>query len=436
MNIVATVQDTGTDDVTSASPIQSSVDPNTGLITALDEAYRLTTNKLDLADGTVDDEVLIHRSFEFTNVPTAPNNYQVMVKTPAEAEHTCAFDWATETNVVMDSTKSLTFDILRACPVITAALDDIIVDEDSGAVSLDLASYVDDEQDVEALMEWDVTGSNMDAFDGILSDLDDSLPLSAATGVYTITPITDQFGSFDPTFVVVDSHGQTDSHTITYSVKNINDAPVICDARDDVDPDCDNGNVYIYADFTQGAERFNSRDEGFTSYSKPLGDEANDTLNSFIRDMANEQVVVDPVTGQPTKQVYTWGASASCDQIAVELQTNLNGVSEIVITENTAWEQGGICDITLTLSDDGNENTEATPVVVQFAVAPVNDVPVIAVEGLVESTDSSNAFQGVPDSSFRLDLVEDTTDQDALFDLSGIKSDIDHAERRPFMDSN
>ena len=48
---------------------------------------------------------------------------------------------------------------------------------------------------------------------------------------------------------MVDSHGQTDSHTITYSVKNINDAPVICDARDDVDPDCDNGNVYIYADF-------------------------------------------------------------------------------------------------------------------------------------------------------------------------------------------
>ena len=135
--------------------------------------------------------------------------------------------------------------------------------------------------------------------------------------------------------------------------------------------------------------------------------------------MANEQ--------SPVNQVYTWGASATCDQIGVALQTNVNGVDEIVITENTAWEEGGVCDINLTISDVGVENSEAAPVVVKFAVAPINDVPVIAVEGLVESTDSSNAFQGVPDGSYRLDLVEDTTDQDALtFDLSGIKSDIDH----------
>jgi len=143
--------------------------------------------------------------------------------------------------------------------------------------------------------------------------------------------------------------------------------------------------------------------------------------------MANEQ--------SPINQVYTWGASATCDQISVALQTNVNGVDEIVITENTAWEEGGVCDITLTLSDDGVENTDAAPVVVQFAVAPVNDVPVIAVEGLVESTDSSNAFQGVPDGSYRLDLVEDTTDQDALtFDLSGIKSDIDHLDADLYWD--
>ena len=120
MNIVATVQDTGTDDVTSASPVQSSIDSNTGLVTALDDAYRLTLNKLDLADGTADDEVLIHRSFEFSSTPTAANNYQVMVKTPAETRHTCEFDWATESNLVMDSTKSVTFDILRACPEITS----------------------------------------------------------------------------------------------------------------------------------------------------------------------------------------------------------------------------------------------------------------------------------------------------------------------------
>ena len=128
----------------------------------------------------------------------------------------------------MATSQSLTFDILRACPEITSALDDISVDEDSGAVTFDLASFVDDEQDVEANMLWDVTEDNMDAFSNILSDFTDK---TGATGTYTVTPVTDQFGNSEMTFVVVDSHGQTASKTISYIVKNINDAPVICDAR-------------------------------------------------------------------------------------------------------------------------------------------------------------------------------------------------------------
>jgi hypothetical protein len=57
----------------------------------------------------------------------------------------------------MDVSQSLTFDILRACPEITTSLADISVIEDSGAVTFDLATYVDDEQDVEANMLWSVT---------------------------------------------------------------------------------------------------------------------------------------------------------------------------------------------------------------------------------------------------------------------------------------
>ena len=413
MNIVATVQDIGTDTVSAVSPTQATV--GTGAET-LTEAYELTLNKLDLADGTIGNEVLLHRAFEFSNTPTAPHTYSVMVKTAAEARHTCDYDWATTTGVTMDTGKSLTFDILRACPEITAALDNYKVLEDSGAVTLDLATFVDDEQDVEANMEWDVTGDNMDAFAGILTDFTD---LTGVTGTYDITPINDQFGTFELTFEVVDSHGQTASKTIVYEVLNVNDAPVICDARTNVDPDCDNGNLYLYAD-TAG-ERYNSRDEGFTSYSKPLGKVANDTINSYIRDMANEQ--------DPINQVYTWGASADCDQISVSLQQNANLVDEIVIVENQEWQWGGICAITLTLSDDGNENTDAAPVTVFFEVAPVNDVPVIAVEGTVDSTDGSNSFQGLPSGDYRLDLVEDTTESDALtFDLSNIKSDLDHVD--------
>ena len=413
MNIVATVQDLGTDTVSAVSPTQAFT--GTGP-ESLSEAYNLELNKLDLNDGTIDNEILLHRAFEFSNVPTAPHTYRVMVKTAAEARHTCDYDWATATGVTMEASQTLSFDILRACPEITATLDNLRVAEDSGPVTLDLASFVDDEQDVEANMLWEVTGDNMDAFADILSDFSD---MSGATGTFDITPITDQFGTFEMTFEVVDSHGQTASKTIVYEVVNINDAPVICDARTTVDPDCDNGDVHLYAD--AAGQRFNSRDEGFTSYSKPLGKVANDTVNSFIRDMANEQ--------DPVDQVYTWGAEADCDQISVSLQQNANLVDEIVIVENQNWEEGGICAITLTLSDDGNENTNADPVTVFFEVAPVNDAPVIAVEGLVESTDGSNSFQGVPDGSYRLNLVEDTTDADALtYDLSGIKSDIDHVD--------
>ena len=413
MNIVATVQDIGTDTVSAVSPAQTVT--GTGAET-LTEAYNLELNRLDLTDGTITNEVLLHRAFEFSNVPTAPHTYTVMVKTAAETRHTCDYDWATATGVTMSTSQSLSFDILRACPEITTALDSFRVVEDSGPVTLDLASFVDDEQDVEANMLWEVTGDNMDAFADILSDFSD---MSGATGTFDITPITDQFGTFEMTFEVVDSHGQTASKTIVYEVLNINDAPVICDARTTVDPDCDNGDVHLYAD--AAGERYNSRDEGFTSYSKPLGKVANDTVNSFIRDMANEQ--------DPVDQVYTWGAEADCDQISVSLQQNANLVDEIVIVENQNWEEGGICAITLTLSDDGAENTDADPVTVFFEVAPVNDAPVIAVEGLVESTDGSNSFQGVPDGSYRLNLVEDTTDADALtYDLSGIKSDIDHVD--------
>jgi hypothetical protein len=321
----------------------------------------------------------------------------------------------------MDSTKSLTFDILRACPVITNLLGDIVVDEDTGDVTFDLATYVDDEQDVEANMAWDVTESNLVAHDNVLTNWND---LQASTGTATIKPLTDQFGTFDLTFEVVDSHGQTVSKTITYTVNNINDAPVICDARADVDPNCDTGDIHIYSD--TGASLFNVRNEGFGSYSKLLGDIANDTANSFIRDMANEQ--------SPVAQKYDWTAASDCDQMTTVADVNADGNTELAIVENTNWEYGGVCLITLDLIDDGAENTAATSVDVEFSVAPVNDAPEIcdetddpnAINCLVESTDASNAFNA-DGANYRLTLVEDTTDSDALtFDLANIKSDIDH----------
>ena len=49
-------------------------------------------------------------------------------------------------------------------------------------------------------------------------------------------------------------------------------------------------------------------------------------------------------------------------------------------------------------------------------------------DGAVSSIDGSNSFVNDGDN-YRLDLVEDTTESDALtFDLSSIKMDIDHVD--------
>ena len=114
MKIVATVQ-TG-NVVSDVSPQQTIVGSGAETLT---DAYTMELNKLDMADGTINDEVLKHRSFEFSSIPTTPHTYTVMVKTAAEARHTCDYDWATQSAVSMASSTSLSFDILRACPEIT-----------------------------------------------------------------------------------------------------------------------------------------------------------------------------------------------------------------------------------------------------------------------------------------------------------------------------
>ena len=76
----------------------------------------------------------------------------------------------------------------------------------------------------------------------------------------------------------------------------------------------------------------------------------------------------------PVPQVYTWGASvpSDCEAFSVSVSDNV-----LSITENKANEFGGTCTITLTLSDDGNENQDADSMDVEFKVSPVNDAPVI-----------------------------------------------------------
>ena len=463
LDIVATVQ-VGTD-VSVVHPSQTIA--GTGIET-LTDSYSMNLGLLDMADGTMTNQVMLYRSFFKSSIPTAGHTYDIMVKTQANSGQTCDYDWATLATeslspILMDQSQSVAFDILRACPQITSALDDVSVIEiqtgyeSSSIHDFVLANLVDDEQDVEANMKWDVTGDNLEAWDNILTDWND---VTNVDGTLSITPINDQFGTFELEFTVVDSHGQTDSKTITYTVTNVNDAPWICDAMTGVDPNCDNGNIRLYAD--------NTRYEGFGSSTAILGDSYNDSGNGFVRDMDNEN------NFPQTAQTYTWAASALnsagviCDQFSeVKVGLDANGKQVLNIVENTNWEEGGICDITLELEDDGVEfcfdtatNSEVTTkpesdtradcesagfiwlgentaqsVVVPFSVAPVNDEPVIADDTTygnngvsVDSIDTTVSW--IADGlDYKVTLVEDTDVSDTLtFDLSSIKSDIDHLD--------
>lgn len=576
VDVVVLVHDVTTGDLVSVHP-----EP-TGGVTAgamsIDDSYSMDVGGQDLSDGTMVDEVMLYRSFMFSSTPTAGHTYDIMVKTQAEARHTCAYDWSTLSDeglqpVLMDQSQSISFDILRACPEILAGSDlldevyvqsseftscgswwldhwcyrtnlgegtytttiydtygdgpnggnleidtrplgrfwwstetftlggwsgyssdeltfvvqpgyearykydcasycsetyvslskqgvlsDISVYEDTTANLLDLATYVDDVQDVEADMEWNVAlddlqmvlGSNPPA--GVtLTDWTDQ---NGVTGQLSITPTLDQFGTFELDFTVMDSHGQTDTASITYTVMNVNDAPVICDIRTEANPLCSTTHPTAYANGPlnlKPGDYVNVVSEGFTDFSEPLGEKAN-ISGSYIRDMDNEQVGQD--------QDYFWSVSVpeDCHQFARVQIIN----SALNLIENTSWEYGGVCDITLDLEDDGyefcfnsatgitgansrevceangdtwmGENT-AESVTVPFSVSPVNDAPEIADDQtyntagiVVDSLDNTNQWAADGDD-YKVTLVEDTIDSQSLsFDLSKIKSDIDHVD--------
>jgi flagellin-like protein len=199
----------------------------------------------------------------------------------------------------------------------------------------------------------------------------------------------------------------TDSQNITFEVTNVNDAPVICNV---LELDC----MPIFSvDDTYN----NILAEGFGTHTKYLGNVSN-ASSSYIRDMANEQ--------SPDRQVYDWDAAvdSTCDAFAVEVDAGNN----LVITENTANEKGGMCTVTLDLSDNGNENTDAVSFDVDFSVAPVNDAPVISLQD--ENSQNlllNDAGDRATGEGEYITMTEDDTNADNLtWDLLPLMSDIDH----------
>ena len=302
-----------------------------------------------------------------------------------------------------------TVDILRACPVIDTegnvddltGLTDFSKDEDSGAFTFSLTNLVDDVQDLEADLNWDVTEGTLVAYDNILVDW------SQNGQDVTITPLDDQFGYMVFSFEVTDSNGLTDTHNITYTVDNVNDKPVICN-NERVATDC-------MPIFSEDDSFNNILPEGFGIHTKFLGDVSN-ASRSYIRDMANEQ--------SPTRQTYTWAASvpSTCDAFSVDIVNN-----ELTIIENIANEAGGTCMVTLALTDDGTENSAADTFDVAFSVSPVNDAPVILDWDPANGTTIANKANLPINQAWKLVMTEDDTNENNLtFNLSAIKADVDH----------
>ena len=347
VDIVAIVQGETTADVSTVHPTQTIDSANT--LQSFSEYMTVELTHDDLLTGSISDEVLVYRSYKGSNTPSVAKNYDVMIKTEAD----CEFDWATATDLSLATNIEIDLDMARACPEIQASLADITVTEDSGAYTFSLTNMADDVQDLEADLTWTSADGNIDAYDGVLVDWNQN------GHTVTITPLTDQFGTLEYEFEVTDSNGLTDSQNITFEVTNVNDAPVICNV---LELDC----MPIFSvDDTYN----NILAEGFGTHTKYLGNVSN-ASSSYIRDMANEQ--------SPDRQVYDWDAAvdSTCDAFAVEVDAGNN----LVITENTANEKGGTCTVTLDLSDNGNENTDAVSFDVDFSVAPVNDAPVISLQ--------------------------------------------------------
>ena len=422
IDIVAIVQDETTADISVVHPSQTL--DSSATLQSLSKFMTVELTHGDLADGTLNSEVLVYQSYKGSTTATGQKNYDLMVKTVAD----CAYDWAIvedislATNVVFDDSYvagtgdttnvQSTIDIKRACPVIDTdgtdtadGLVDFSKDEDSGAFTFSLTNLADDVQDEESTLTWTMAEGTQVAFNN-----DDLLHAALNGQDVTITPNVDQFGTQVFSFEVTDSNGLSDTHNITFTVDNVNDAPEICNVeRTDCMPI-----------FSEDDGNYNILPEGFGTHTKFLGDVSNAT-RSYIRDMANEQA--------PTRQVYSWSASAvdfgtsdSCSAFGVDILNN-----ELAITENTNNELGGKCTVTLGLADDGAENQDAATFDVVFSVAPVNDAPVILDWNRTTDTVMMADNGSIPALPWSISLMEDDENVANLtYDMAAIKADVDH----------
>jgi flagellin-like protein len=368
----------------------------------------------DLADGTLDDHLLIFRTYTGSSTPGAPHIYQIMVKVRnAEGDY---WDWGDNAPLIMTTNQEVDINILRAKPVIENLVD-VEYDEDTGTHTITLIDKASDFQDSSASLSWFVTDhpGNTHTYPtpytyGLSGGAGTAGGVSGASlGVDTLE---NQFGGHRLILTVIDSHGMTAMQTLNIGIWNVNDAPVICNqARFDCMP--------VFSDDGDGNQ--NVYDENFGGMiTKELGDTSN-ASRSYIVDMQNEQQQSD-WNSESIPQTYTWTADeGNCVPFTTSIVANV-----ISLAENTANEAGGNCDITLDLTDGASEYDGAASMVVNFIVNPVNDAPVIK-----NFDATTGAYVETANGSLQLDwfwdVMEDDEDSNNLtFNLSRLMADNDH----------
>ena len=399
--------------------------PNSGQSFIDFGTFRLDNNE-DLDDGTLEDFVLIYRTYAGSTTQTTPRIYEIIVKADDGDGY---WDWGNHENLQMNQNRDVEIDILRAKPSIIG-LNDQTVLEDSGTTELSLTNLVQDHQTDNADMAWTV-------IDDTENDHEHLTPYTHSMNGHTlsISTLQDQFGGHLLEVTVEDEHGLTNTTEIWYNVTNVNDKPVICDpAR--MTASVDNC-LPVFWDVTpgDGVMRLNVRDEKAVDDGSPwvisrsLGDSSNvsggeETVSSFIIDMENEQ---DQEDNNPHYfdggQMFTWSAAFaanSTDCVAFSMNVMGNGIQ---LAENESNEKGGTCWFILDLSD-GVDDADSFPL--SFTVNPINDAPVIP-----DFDAATNTVVTVGNGTIETDFLwvvmeDDVTAENLTFDLSAMMKDIDH----------
>ena len=388
----------------------------------------------DLADGTLDDYLLIHRTFTATGA-TTPRAYDVTVKV-RDADN-IYWDWGTHSNLSMDENRDITIDIMRAKPVI-ADLVDVSYDEDTGAHTISLTDKAQDYQQASSALSWTVTNDATNP-----SNASSPMAYDLTGQTMTITPDADEFGNHRLYLTVMDGHGLYSSQSILVGVENVNDAPSIFNDRHSTGMpvfsetmDSLGNAVYNVVDEPQRRHPITGEEMTWDLITKNLGSSNGE---AFVVDLANEQDGTADNNSEQAPQTYTWSAvtdPAVCVPFSVSVQSNT-----LVIDLNEDNEAGGTCDIVLDLTDGASVNDAATTVSVPFTVNPVNDQPRIlpwnVSQGAYITTDYLDAngdkVSGkITDTTATHDawywqVDEDTEDADLLtVDLTAMMSDNDH----------